>query len=468
MCDILPPEVWNDQTVFLDPACKGGEYLREIYDRLMDCEIMQVKYPDEFERSNHILDKQLYGIALSQVSLERTTKKLRGYDHNLRVIPNYIRKLKGMGLGSRPDGTPKTIQDILNEEFDRDMKIDVVIGNPPYQENNGGGRCGGKPLYQEFVKAAHELGSHFVDMIIPAKWYISNKDTKEFTAWMLNNNNIRELYDFSYVKDLFNITMNSGVCFFLMDNTYQGKCKVLNCTLANGAVKILSETIRKLCTYEDIHGFKNTKTFIRDNIMLNVVEKVFDNKSRTFDTICSNVSPFGIKTTTEMNAVRMSDTELEVVKSYGEYGYIERDWITKGTNWIDSYKIIISTLNGEGLASAARNKSVSVITKPMILKPKQVCTLTYLVVGALSKMEHAERVYKYIQTKFVRALINQLISSAYITNRAFAFVPLQDFASNSDIDWSQDISDIDQQLYKKYGLNQEEIDYIEETIKPMK
>lgn len=135
-----------------------------------------------------------------------------------------------------------------------------------------------------------------------------------------------------------------------------------------------------------------------------------------------------------MNAVRMSDTELEETKSYGEYGYIERSWMLKGTNQIDSYKIIISTLNGEGLASAARHKPVSVITKPMILKPKQICTLTYLVVGALSKLEHAERVYKYIQTKFVRAFINLLISSAYITNKSFAFVHLQDFTANSDID----------------------------------
>ena len=72
MCDMLPSEVWNDQTVFLDPACKGGEYLREIYDRLMDCELLQAKYPNETARSNHILIHQIYGIALSN---KRKNKK---------------------------------------------------------------------------------------------------------------------------------------------------------------------------------------------------------------------------------------------------------------------------------------------------------------------------------------------------------------------------------------------------------
>ena len=99
MVDMLPADVWNDKTVFLDPACKGGEYLREIYDRLMENEVMQSKYPNNIERSNHILSEQLYGIALSQVSLERATKKLMGFGMNIRVIPNYIEILKAKFVG---------------------------------------------------------------------------------------------------------------------------------------------------------------------------------------------------------------------------------------------------------------------------------------------------------------------------------------------------------------------------------
>lgn len=133
MVDMLPADVWNSKTTFLDPACKGGEYLREIYDRLMECELLQSEFPDEIERSNHILSKQLYGIALSQVSLERTAKKLRGFDNNIRIIPNYIEILKGAvkptKQGKSDDaGRQLSIQDILNKEFGKTMKFDAVIG----------------------------------------------------------------------------------------------------------------------------------------------------------------------------------------------------------------------------------------------------------------------------------------------------------------------------------------------------
>lgn len=171
MCDMLPKEVWNDKTVFLDPACKGGEYLREIFDRLMETESLQAKYPNELERSLHILKNQIYGIALSQVSFERASKKLMGYDNNIRVIPNYINKLKGIGLGSLSDGKVKTIKDILNEEFNRDMKIDVVIGNPPYQENNGGGTgSGANSLYEKFMTKAVETNTQYVALITKSSW----------------------------------------------------------------------------------------------------------------------------------------------------------------------------------------------------------------------------------------------------------------------------------------------------------
>ncbi len=130
---MIPTELFNSKTTFLDLACKGGEYLREIYDRLMETENLIAEYNDPIERSNHILSKQLYGIALSDVSFERATKNLKGYSHNIRVIPNYIGYIKDKSAEAKDK-----FKELIAKEFRGQMKFDVVIGNPPYQEVNNG------------------------------------------------------------------------------------------------------------------------------------------------------------------------------------------------------------------------------------------------------------------------------------------------------------------------------------------
>lgn len=130
MIEDLPEEVFNPDTTFLDLACKGGEYLRGLYDKLMQTESLIALYKDTIERSNHILEHQLYGIALSQVSLDRTTKALKGYKHNIKIIPEYISYIKNKRETEK-------FQEWLKEIGQ--VKIDVIIGNPPYTEYNGGG-----------------------------------------------------------------------------------------------------------------------------------------------------------------------------------------------------------------------------------------------------------------------------------------------------------------------------------------
>ena len=453
MVDSLPDEVWNSRTTFLDPTCKSGIFLYEIYKKLMESEEVIKEYPDRKERHFHIINNQLYGIALDEtcrfISMRTVYGQIRE-NSNIIVINNYLRLVK-------EQDSERILKDI-GEKFGA-MKFDVVIGNPPYQEETGGGRCGGKPLYQEFVKMAFDISARYSTMIIPAKWYISNKDTKDFTKWMLNNNHIRMLSDFNNTDDVFNkITMNSGVCFYLMDKQFEGNCQIANCTVKEGKVIRLSQDNRQLCTYEIINQTKDTMVFIRDNVVLGIIKKIHSNGNNVYmDSICSNVSPFGIKTTVNDDWIKRTDTQIKIIKSYDDYGFIERSEVSKGLDMIDKYNVIVGTLNGEGIACLAKKKAVAVITRPKILNPQEVCTLTYLVVNSFDSLEEASNFKSYLETKTIRLLINSLISSAYITNRAFAFVPIPDCSHP----WT------DEMLYKKYNLTEDEISYIEKTIKPM-
>lgn len=244
------------------------------------------------------------------------------------------------------------------------------------------------------------------------------------------------------------------LCYFVMDKEYRGKCLVENCTYTNKTVVTEGSGIRPLNTFD----LKEDEVFIRNQSDLSIILKVLEQKGKSISTTCSNVSPFGLKTTVDANVIRTSDTEVEIIKSYDETAYIERDEISKGIDLIDKYNVITGTLNADGgMALVAEGGLLNVINKPKILSPAQVCTLTYMVISSFDTMEQATNCAEYLKTKFIRFLISRLVGSAYMTYKQYRLVPLLDFSHP----WT------DQLLYEKYGLTQDEINHIETTIKPM-
>lgn len=441
MVDMLPAEVWNSKTKFLDPACKGGEYLREIYDRLMENETMQSDFPNDIARSNHILKNQIYGIALSQVSLDRTTKKLFGEDRNIKIIPDYINKLKGINMGSRPDGKQNNIGDILNKEFGKDMEFDVVIGNPPYQEESGGRNA--KPLYNDFVRNMYDICS-ISCFITPSRWVTGGIGLDSFREWMLSLDCIQYIRDFRNATKIFNgVIISGGVMYYLINKSYHGKCNI---------------------EYTDDFGNKTTynrlinqySIYIRDNNAVKIVDKV--DKTNTLDTIMSSLNPFGIDADMRGYSEPTNINKYRLLSS-GGYGYISEYEIEKGTEYLPYYKTIV--------AKALSSKPGKILGTTSVLGPNEVCTFSYFIAGHTLDKNKAVNLEKYLQTRFLRFLLFITTASINTSKKNYEFVPLQDFTSSSDIDWSQSISNIDQQLYKKYNLSDEEIAYIESTIKPM-
>lgn len=441
MVDMLPAEVWNSKTKFLDPACKGGEYLREVYDRLMETEILQSEFPNTIERSNHILKNQIYGIALSQVSLERTTKKLLGEDRNIRVIPNYINKLKGIDMGSRPDGSQQNIMDILNKEFGKDMKFDVVIGNPPYQENTGGGRS--VAIFDKFIEFGTKVAT-ISSLITPSRWLTDSKYDK------LRKNTLKYMTDIIIYKDCktaFKGIACGSVSYYLVNKVHES-AKINILSIESGIRYNISS---------------NSDIVPLDEYALAIANKCNDNKEafkfvgrRIFGASprWSDGAPFLdiFSANTNFDFITYEDGVFNVEKcNKADLNNIE---------YANYYRLIIaSNLN--------MNKTVigaMALASPGSASDFNIATLYYS-----TNKEECYHCSKYVKTKFVRYLILITLSKTQvsISSDRLKYVPAQDYTSKSDIDWSQSIQEIDQQLYKKYNLTEEEIAYIEQTIKPM-
>jgi site-specific DNA-methyltransferase (adenine-specific) len=317
------------------------------------------------------------------------------------------------------------------------MTFDVIIGNPPYQLDDGGARASAKPIYHLFVQQAKKLNPRYLCMIIPARWYAGGKGLDDFRDSMLQDERIRCLVDFFDATDCFpGIDISGGVCYFLWNRDKRGKCIVRN---IKGNESI--ETERYLSEFS---------SFIRFNKAINIIRKIKEKKENGFAVQISSRKPFGIETNSRVRKERRNG-DVDIF-AYPENGYISRKEITLNQNWIDEYKVYISYAYGE-----RGDFPYLVLGKPFLGMPNSCCTETYLVIGPFSTKRICENVISYIKTKFFRFLVLQRKNTQHATSKVYAFVPLQDFSKP----WT------DEELYKKYGLTDEEIQFIESMIRPM-
>jgi site-specific DNA-methyltransferase (adenine-specific) len=458
MLDLLPDEVWDDQTKFLDPACKGGEFLRAIYDRLMSCGYMKNNYPDKTKRSEYILKNQIYGIALSKASRSLTIDLLSNNNvdisNNIITIDGYVSSLKYMTRFNKinPNECKENIKKLItgNRGYNKDMTFNVVIGNPPYQEYDGSGKNGASALYDTFIQVGSAVGD-MTSMIVPMRWMVQYNSKGIDSDWVqseLHNNHYRDIRYTENGKDVFNgVEIKGGVMYFVRDNRYKGKCRI-------GLINDKSTSKRYLAS-------KTSDLFVKDDLAESILEKIDEKKSekeKSFDSIIEGTNTFGI----ESNG-KTKGKGLNLYRTHGVVESCSREEIKKGKEYIDLYKVIVVRVFGTG-------KKGERIPTPKVIEPGDVCTGSMLVIGKSTDKNYCENVAKYMQTKFMSMLVGLRKSTQNATREAYKFVPLQDFTSNSNsgIDWSQPIKDIDQDLYKKYKLTPDEIQYIESTIKDLK
>ena len=341
------------------------------------------------------------------------------------------------------------------------MKFDVVVGNPPYQISDGGAQASAKPIYQYFVKLSNELTNHYSSLIIPSRWYVGGKGLDEFREDMLNDSHIKELHDCLTPEDIFpNTNIRGGVCYFLRDFNYNNINELVK-VVTHESNSIILETDRSM-------KINNSEVFIRDGRAKDILTKICRDNFISIAQYISPLRPFGLRGYfAKSDKFKESQKGLkEPISCYAKgkkIGYVEKKEVLSHLDWIDNWKVFMPRANNIGTELNDDNLN------SFIGKPNEICTESYLVIGAELSLDEISSVNlaKYMKTKFLRYLHSLLKSSQDATSKTFEFVPIQDFSKNSDIDWSKSIHEIDQQLYKKYDLNDDEITYIESKIKDM-
>ncbi|WGH09977.1 Eco57I restriction-modification methylase domain-containing protein [Rothia kristinae] len=485
-------DIWgNPDVTFLDPFTKSGVFLREIVRRLTEGLILAI--PDLKKRVDHILTRQVYGIGITQITallarrsiycskrangphsvatsfttdegniwFERTEHTWGGGKREFRVDPVTSEEIavythrKCIYCGAGEDDYARgddlethayafihtdDIKARIAELFGDNMQFDVIIGNPPYQLSDGGYGTSSTPIYQMFVEKALGLDPRFAVFVTPSRWFAGGKGLDEYRKKMLSDHRMHDIVDYPKLYEAFpGVKIRGGVSYFLWDREYDGPCTIQ--TMWDGQPVGESST-RYLDAYD---------VLVRRNEAVPILDKVRELAEPTLDTRVSSRKPFGLAT--NFKGFKSAKRLVAPVKIFANQriDWIEREELPSNPDWIDQWKVLMTAVQGTSAAVETR-----FLSKPIIAGPGTACTETYLVAGRFDAEKEARRYAAYLRTRFARFLVSLRKSTQHATRDVYAFVP----DIPLDREWT------DALLYERYGLNDDEVAFIESQVAP--
>ncbi len=407
---LLPVNLFGTDCRFLDIASKQGEFACALYKRL------------GAERR-----KNIFALPTSNLSYEFTRKVFE-----LLNIPidNIITEFNAYDIIGN---NKETIIEKL-----KNMKFDAIIGNPPYQEM-GDNNNRNLPIYHMYVDASKNATKRYSSLIIPARWYTPSILQGGFTQRMLDDKNIAKLVDYCNAAECFtSVEIKGGLCYYLSDKCYNSECDI--------------ETHHANKCYKS-RRFLRTKgldAFVRYPQSLSIIKKVTRQDFRPLSEIVSSQNPFGFNSKVVGTKTPFKDSVI-IFSKFRNIGYIKRDDISLRQSYIDKWKVM-TPIAGEGGTLPHR-----ITGRPFVSKPGECCNGTYMVIGPFDNQAESENAVKYLHSKFARFMVSIVQNTQNTKSDSYRLVPIQDFSKS----WT------DTELYQKYGLTEDEIQFIESMVRPM-
>lgn len=478
--------LWADKSMrFLDPFTKSGIFLREITSRLTVG--LKDEIPDLQTRVDHILTQQVFGIGITEMTslLARRSLYCSKFANGKHSVAKSFKNEQGNIWFERTEHTWKDgkcnfcgasqktldrgegrethayavihtddIKTRINEILGGNMQFDVIIGNPPYQLDDGGFGKSAAPIYQLFVEQAKKLEPRYLSLVIPSRWFTGGKHLDEFRKSMLKDNRVRSINDYLSAADVFpGVGLKGGVCYFFWERDNSGTCHVTT-RFKDWPVSTATRPLLE----------EGVDVFIRFNEGVSILKKVMaveTGQSRSlslpenkrFEKLVSSLRPFGFRTFFRGKTTKSVDDVL--VYQNGGTGYAPRESVTTGKDLIDKWKVYIGrAAPGTGNRDTYPHR---ILSTPFIGEPGSISSETYLCIGPLESKSEAESVLSYLTCRLTRLLILLHKPSQDTTRKVYTFVPTQKWTKQ----WT------DAELYKKYGLADEEIEFIEKIVRPM-